>query len=104
MGELNEAYFNDGYHHRHHNAYNQQSWSERLKKVLEIFASPSSAKFIQSLTGRDCSGPCVGAPSWYKSGDHSLPHTDWVGQRTVAFVWHLSKQWRPEWGGALYWP
>lgn len=36
-------------------------------------------------------------------GDHSLPHTDWVGQRTVAYVWHLSKNWKPEWGGALYW-
>ncbi|KAH8093026.1 hypothetical protein JL720_5200 [Aureococcus anophagefferens] len=23
--------------------------------------------------------------------------------RTVAYVWHLSKGWRPEWGGALYW-
>jgi len=32
-----------------------------------------------------------------------LPHTDWVGQRTVAYVWHLSKNWKPEWGGALYW-
>ena len=39
----------------------------------------------------------------YQSGDHSLPHTDWVGQRTVSYVWHLSKGWRPEWGGALYW-
>ncbi len=21
----------------------------------------------------------------------------------MAFVWHLSKNWRPEWGGALFW-
>merc|ERR1712224_920721 len=25
------------------------------------------------------------------------------GQRSVAFVWHLSKHWKPEWGGAFYW-
>ena len=58
---------------------------------------------MKELTSRDCSGETVGAPSWYKEGDHSLPHTDWVGQRTVAYVWHLSKNWKPEWGGGLYW-
>ena len=21
----------------------------------------------------------------------------------MSYVWHLSKNWRPEWGGALYW-
>ena len=26
-----------------------------------------------------------------------------MGQRTVAYVWHLSKGWQPEWGGGLYW-
>ena len=44
-------------------------------------------------------GDTTGAPSWYDTGHHSLPHTDWVGQRTVAYVWHLSKNWKPEWGG-----
>ena len=23
--------------------------------------------------------------------------------RQLAFVWHLAKEWRPEWGGAFYW-
>ena len=46
--------------------------------------------------------------SWYQSGDHSLPHTDKTSNaagenRQVAFVWHLAKEWRPEWGGALFW-
>lgn len=26
-----------------------------------------------------------------------------IGQRTVAYIWHLSKDWKPEWGGGLYW-
>jgi hypothetical protein len=101
--ELNEAYFPDGYGHRHHNVYDKSSWSARLNSTMEMFASAASAAFIEKLTGRDCSGTTTGAPSWYKTGDHSLPHTDWVGQRTVAYVWHLSKKWKPEWGGALYW-
>lgn len=101
--ELNEAYFPDGYHHRHHNVYDQGSWSARLNATLAMMAAPASQRFMQELTGRDCSGETQGAPSWYKEGDHSLPHTDWVAQRTVSYVWHLSKSWRPEWGGALYW-
>ena len=73
------------------------------ERALDLFASAPSREFVGALTGRECGGETTGAPSWYQAGDHSLPHTDWVGQRTVAFVWHLSKAWRPEWGGALYW-
>ena len=101
--ELNEAYFPDGYGHRHNNVYDRESWSARLNATLDVFAHEASQRFMKELTGRDCSGPTVGAPSWYQEGHHSLPHTDWVGQRTVAYVWHLSKNWKPEWGGALYW-
>jgi len=101
--ELNEAYFPDGYGHRHNNVYDRGSWSARLNSTLDIFSHESSQRFIKGLTGRDCSGTTVGAPSWYQEGHRSLPHTDWVGQRTVAYVWHLSKNWKPEWGGALYW-
>ena len=101
--EHNEAYFPDGYAHRHQNVYDRGSWSARLNRTLEVFSSSGSTRLMESLTGRDCSGETVGAPSWYKEGDHSLPHTDWVGQRTVSYVWHLSKNWKPEWGGALYW-
>ena len=97
--ELNEAYFPDGYGHRHWNVYDRDLWSARLNATLDVFASQVSQRFVESLTGRDCSGVTTGAPSWYQEGDHSLPHTDWVGQRTVAFVWHLSKNWKPEWGG-----
>lgn len=81
--ELNEAYFPDGYHHRHHNVYDQASWSARLNASLAMLSSAASQRFMQELTGRDCSGETQGAPSWYKTGDHSLPHTDWVALRTV---------------------
>jgi len=101
--ELNEAYFEDGYHHKHHNVYDQGMWSARLNSTLGIFSHPDSTALMAELSGRDCTGDTTGAPSWYQEGDHSLPHTDWVGQRTVSYVWHLSKNWRPEWGGALYW-
>jgi len=100
---VNEAYYEDGYANCHLNVYDSGQWSARLNRTFEVFASPETRRWIGELTQRDCSGECTGAPSKYRSGDHSLPHTDWVGQRTVAYVWHLSQGWRPEWGGALYW-
>jgi len=101
--ELNEAYFPDGYGHRHHNVYDRSSWSARLNATYAVFAHAASQRFMAQLSGRACDGETLGSPSWYQEGDHSLPHTDWVGQRTVAYVWHLSKNWQAEWGGALYW-
>lgn len=100
---LNEDYFDDGYAFHHHNVYDQSRWSTRLNATASAFRTEGAKAWMAQHSGRDCSGPVTGAPSLYKIGDHSLPHTDWAGQRTVAYVWHLSKDWRPEWGGGLYW-
>ena len=100
---LNEEYFPDGYSYHHHNIFDRSLFSPRLTATADVFAHESSKVFLSDLSGRDCSGPVTGAPSYYKPGDHSLPHTDWAGQRTVAYIWHLSKDWLAEWGGALYW-
>lgn len=99
----NEAYFPDGFAFKHSNVYDHSVWTETMNRTFSVFSSNSTKSFIESLTNRDCSGVCTGSPSFYQPGDHSLPHTDWAGQRTVAYVWHLSKNWKPEWGGALYW-
>lgn len=100
---LNEEWFADGYAYRHHNVYSTGLWSHRLNKTFAVFDSAETKAWMEAFTARDCSGPALGSPSHYRAGDHSLPHTDWTGQRTIAYVWHLSKDWRPEWGGALYW-
>ena len=99
----NEDYFEDGYGYRHLNVYDRSLWSRRLNATFAVFDHAETKAWVSALAERDCGGACTGAPSNYRAGDHSLPHTDWVGQRTVAYVWHLSKAWRPEWGGALYW-
>lgn len=99
----NEDYCNDGYHFRHYNVYDKKDYSELFQQTLQLFDSDETKKFATDLTGRDCTGDAVGSPSMYGSGDHSLPHTDHIGQRTIAYVWHLSKNWKPEWGGGLYW-
>ena len=60
------------------------------------------------LSGRSCVGPVQFSASWYLPGDYSLPHNDIAesgkdSNRQLAYVWHLAKDWRSEWGGALYW-
>lgn len=101
----NEDYFPDGYHFRHQNIYATSDFPPICDKFHQnVFGSQATKEFISKLSGRDCtSDEVTGAPSYYKAGDHSLPHTDHIGQRTVAYVWHLSKNWKPDWGGALYW-
>jgi Rps23 Pro-64 3,4-dihydroxylase Tpa1-like proline 4-hydroxylase len=99
----NEDYFDDGYHFRHYNVYDKKDFSSLFLSAIGMFDSDKTKEFLTELTGRDCTGEAVGAPSYYGPGDHSLPHTDHIGQRTIAFVWHLSKNWKPEWGGGLYW-
>lgn len=98
-----EDYFPDGYHYRHSNIYQTEDFPPLLRQVNAMLESTDTKGFVTKLSGRDCNGSISGAPSYYRPGDHSLPHTDHVGQRTVAYIWHLSKEWKPEWGGALYW-
>uniref|UniRef100_A0A7S1ZCJ8 Prolyl 3,4-dihydroxylase TPA1/OFD1 N-terminal domain-containing protein n=1 Tax=Ditylum brightwellii TaxID=49249 RepID=A0A7S1ZCJ8_9STRA len=100
---LNEDYFEDGYGFRHNNVYSKNDCSHLFLSVNDMFESPETKSFMADLTGRDCSGDIVGAPSYYEVGHHSLPHTDHIGQRSVAYIWHMSKDWRAEYGGGLYW-
>lgn len=96
-----------GFCYSHHNIYDASQFTTTLNDTLEVFDQPASRDFMAELSGRNCYGsPAPGAnpsgtASYYKSGDHSLPHTDHISYRTVAYVWHLSKDWKPEWGGAL---
>jgi 2OG-Fe(II) oxygenase superfamily len=100
---LFESYHPDGFHYSHHNVYDKVPFNPFLLAACDIFDSQQSKSFMSDLTGRDCNGRLVYGASWYAPGDHSLPHSDHVSAKTVAYVWHLSKNWLPEWGGALYW-
>ena len=76
--------------------------------VLQDIRFVETKAWATRLSGRSCVGPAEFSASWYLPGDHSLPHNDNVttGEhyiRQLAFVWHLAKDWRSEWGGAFYW-
>lgn len=96
------------FHFHHHNLYDPEEYPADLAWCASIFGSPGTKAWMTRLSGRHCAGPAEFSASLYLPGDHSLPHNDVAAtdddvNRQVAFVWHLAKDWRPEWGGALYW-
>ena len=107
-----EGYEEDFSYH-HHNLYHPEEYPPDLAWCSKIFGSSSTKEWVARLSGRSCVGPAQFSASWYLPGDYSLPHNDIaesgesfdrkVFNRQVAFVWHLAKDWRSEWGGALYW-
>jgi thioredoxin 1 len=92
----------------HHNVYHPEEFPADLAWCSKVFNSSKSKAWATRLSGRTCLGPTSISASWYLPGDHSLPHSDNVTTgahfiRQLAFVWHLAKDWRSEWGGAFYW-
>jgi len=100
--------YEDQFHYHHHNLYHSEEYPADLAWCSSIFDSSTTKAWVTRLSGRSCPGPAEVSASWYLPGDHSLPHNDVAvsgadANRQVAFVWHLAKDWRPEWGGALFW-
>jgi hypothetical protein len=100
--------YEEHFHYHHHNLYQVNEYPPELAWCANVFASAATKAWATWLSGRPCVGPADFSASWYLPGDHSLPHTDAVARgtdnnRQVAFVWHLAKGWRSEWGGALFW-
>jgi hypothetical protein len=96
------------FHFHHHNLYEEAEYPPDVVWCKRVFDSVPTKTWATQLSGRQCVGPTSFSASWYLPGDHSLPHTDAVPKgaeaiRQVAFVWHLARDWRSEWGGALFW-
>jgi hypothetical protein len=99
---LSEGYHSDGYTHMFHTVppHNQSSF---LRHVNHIFSSVDSRTFLTDFTDLDCLGDTIVEPSYHAPGNFENPYTADEDQHNVAFTWLLSKDWQPEWGGALYW-
>lgn len=87
----------------HHNIIYDEDFTSLMNATNDLFNSPGSKAFMASLSGRDCSGGSDLSASWFKAGDYSMPHSDYHLDRTVTYVWHLTKNWKDGWGGAMYW-
>jgi len=74
--------------------------SIQLHPYLELFQSKHFLDYISSITGYDDLEYSEKSTfvSNYESGHYNGPHTDGSNGR-LAFVFHLSKDWKPEMGG-----
>ena len=95
----------DFFHHRNNAITELEDHSPALSTCRRLFASTATRRFIGALSGQDCVGEARVAAAWYRPGDYALPHDDSSGNdpRSVAYIWYLTKHWRQEWGGALFW-
>lgn len=64
----------------------------------EFFTSPQYKQLLYRITGQDYLLKTMFA-SRYQEGDFLTQHTDHLGNRALAYVLHLSKDWKPEYGG-----
>lgn len=58
-------------------------------------------EFIHSITDIKVTGSFELFASWYKEGDFLSTHSDGDNGQ-VGFVYNISRDWRPEWGGMLH--
>ena len=85
-----------------HQLQPRSEYSPKLLECAEMFESDKSKSFVESLAGVDCQGAVEFDASVYLPGDYTLPHTDNVNGRSVAYLWYLPREWKPSWGGQLY--
>lgn len=83
------------------------SFGPELRECADILGSDTTKRYMENLSGRSCDGPLELGAAWYRPGDYALPHQDVrivdTVSREVAFVWYLSTDWEPEWGGSFFW-
>jgi hypothetical protein len=102
---VEEGYFNDSSYHLHTTAGDLARNTAFLNQTQQIFSSLDTRFFMTELSHIDCGGETHVEPTLFAPGDYATPQTgtEAVTQHTIAFMWILSKNWLPEWGGALYW-
>jgi len=95
----------DFFHYRNCGVGNLAGRGPALTRCSQLFASAATRRFMAEISGQDCAGESDVTASWYRPGEYALPHDDSAidSPRSVAFIWYLTKDWRQEWGGALFW-
>jgi Rps23 Pro-64 3,4-dihydroxylase Tpa1-like proline 4-hydroxylase len=87
---------------RHHRLDDPLAFPE-VSACHAVFDSAATKRFVGRVTGLSCLGSVEFGVTRYLPGEYSLPHTDGATLgREVAFLWYLTRDWSPKWGGELY--
>jgi hypothetical protein len=74
-----------------------------LKSLWAAMLGTRSREWMEALCGRPCDGEVEVTSSWYPPFGYVTPHTDGGARRSIALVWHLTKDWDDRWGGDFLW-
>lgn len=80
--------------------FRQDHFNGKQHPLLSIFQHPEFISFLEFVTGYENLTPDLDRTfiSNYGPGHYNGPHTDGTNGR-IAFVFHMSRNWRPEYGG-----
>jgi hypothetical protein len=95
----------DFFHYRNGSIEYLETRGGALAECSRLFRCSATRRFVSEISGQDCAGEAQSAAAWYRAGEYALPHDDSDSRmsRSVAYIWYLTKEWRQEWGGALFW-
>ena len=81
----------------------ERSGDEVLEAIANLMKRPDMIAFLEAITGVAAPEFVDGQVTAYGPGDFLTGHDDDVkgSRRKSAFVFGLTPQWRPEWGGLL---
>ncbi len=74
-----------------------------LKSLSTALLGTRSREWMEALCGRPCDGDMDLLAFWYMPGGYATPHSDGGRGRSIALVWHLTKDWDDRWGGEFIW-
>jgi hypothetical protein len=74
-----------------------------LKSLWTALLGTRSRAWMEALCGRPCDGDMELLAFWYMPGGYATPHSDGGSGRSIALVWHLTKDWDDRWGGEFIW-
>jgi hypothetical protein len=86
-----------------HSLVDRALFPAALNECEAMFAHAETRAAAAELSGLQCHGESIFNATLYLPADYLSPHNDVGGGRSVSFIWQLSKDWLPQWGGHLFW-
>jgi Rps23 Pro-64 3,4-dihydroxylase Tpa1-like proline 4-hydroxylase len=89
------------YHYYRLNTVHADACSCAICACRASFSAPENLAILSEVTGRSLSQLCSAFWSWFRAESFLSQHVD-TGNGAVGFIYQLTRDWRPEYGGALH--
>ena len=99
--KVQDKFKNDHFSYIFHRSMNNDTPSYIEFSIRKMMSSPAFIESIQQITGLEVTELSTLFLSKYRGGHFLSPHSD-KGNGKLAFVLHLTKGWKPQYGGLLH--